>query len=443
MAAADRRWPLIVLGAGPAGVVLAKMLRDYGHEALLIGRPRPYPALEGLSERALAGLRHCGCERAAAVARPAQREAHWNGERFAGNREWLLERQTFDAALLADARAAGLTLREQTARRLWRDADGWRVELADGSVCHGDALVEARGRAAPAGRDTAQGPATVALGRRWRLPPGAPRTRVAPFAAGWFWLADDGAGNGLGQLFLSVEDAKLPPRPRLVEYYRRRLRDVDEAAGWLQGARPHGPVYARYAQPRRALPDRRAFAVERYARVGDAAFAPDPLSGHGLFQALGGALTLAAVLNTRLRQPESTALAWGFYRDRLESDFLRMARVGRDFYRLERRWSDRPFWRQRGAWPDELPAHPTAPRAPSLEYRPVNDAGLIRLREVVVTAGQPRGVWQVAGVPLAELWRLQRRETGLDPTRLAQHLQCPPEAVMTALHWLRQNPPAG
>jgi hypothetical protein len=141
-------------------------------------------------------------------------------------------------------------------------------------------------------------------------------------------------------------------------------------------------------------------------RVGDAAMAVDPLSGNGIFQALSGASVAPAVINTLLREPERAELALRFYEERVRHLFLRFARIGRDFYRAETRWSGRAFWRARAAWPDEEPAHAAAaPRVVGEELRPVVERGFIRERSVLVTSEQPLGVWRVAGAELAPLAR--------------------------------------
>ena len=131
-----------------------------------------------------------------------------------------------------------------------------------------------------------------------------------------------------------------------------------------------------------------------------------------------------------------------FYQTRAEEAFLRYSRVGRDFYRLEKRWPDRAFWHRRRLWPDDAPAHEDPAGAPpAFADMPVVEDGFIVQREVVVTPDNPRGTWRVDGVPLAPLYRLAHKRGGAGPDALAAEaaaaLRHAPDHVRTALGWLR------
>ena len=392
---------IAVIGAGPAGVVTAIVLVRRGYRVVLCHRPRSYPALEGLAERALTGLRHAGCEHAiASLSQQAARQAYWNGQSFTGNLEWLADRELFDQALLQDTRAAGVAVLDVPLARF----EYGSLLLSDGQTVRADFIIDARGRAAP--QNSAQlisGPAMTALSQRWRISDKtSAQTLISPFADGWAWLAISDQGWGLLQVFVNTERQKLPPRAKLADFYHSTLADLPFTRQWLDGATPEGPIHARFSQPQYS----RTVIAERYLRVGDTAFAIDPLSGHGVYFAISGALTAAAVVHTILSKPENSAVAEQFYRERIEDDFWRMARIGRDFYQQEQRWPEALFWRERQRWPDQQPAH-AAPDSfrPRIEKRPVNINGVIELREVIVSADHPRGVWQVAGVELASLLR--------------------------------------
>lgn len=438
-------YDIAVLGGGPAGVVTASGLARLGYRVVLFAKPRRIPAVEGLSERGLVGLRYSGCHQALERMGPAVRRlACWNGEHFSGNREWLIERRTFDAALWDDARAAGVEVVMGRAGSAQRQQTLWRIPWVsrEGSgECRAGYLIDARGRAAPHERNPVRGPLTVTLGRFWNSPQaGEPGTWVTSFQEGWAWLARDTQGAILLQLVVSTANQRLPPRAALAEHYQALQSTVDEARVWLDRARPLGGVFARYAQPQfnpRLL-------GESYARVGDAAFAIDPLSGHGVYEAISGGLALIATVNTLLARPGNAQWAERFYREKISDDFLRMARIGRDFYRQEQRWTIKPFWRERQIWPDDEPAHGVAQDvSPSIEMRPVNLEGFIDLREVIVTADHPRGIWQVAGVPLVGLLRAWREQGDKSLTDFAQgygeHHDKPLNDCQAALAWLAQR----
>ncbi|MEZ5583933.1 MAG: FAD-dependent oxidoreductase [Candidatus Competibacteraceae bacterium] len=388
-------------------------------------------------------MRYAGCVRALEHIGPAvQRIAVWNGERFSGNREWLVERRSFDSALKEDAHEAKITVITGRAERFERQHLHWRipwVSRQDGQDAWKAAfLIDARGRAAHHGRDSVRrGPLTIALGQLWTTVPGEPGTQVASFPEGWAWFARDAAGTALLQLIISSATDSVPPRGALTEHYRSLLTKVVAAQDWLKNAHPLGEVFARYAHPQ----FNPKLLRQGYARVGDAAFAIDPLSGHGVYEAIGGGLALAATINTMLTRPEDTAIAERFYRERVEDDFLRMARIGRDFYRLEQRWPEQSFWRERSGWPDDEPAHAAPNTEPTrVEFRPVNVEGFITQREVIVTADHPRGIWQVEGVPLVGLWReLQARreeQPQIAVLNYAAREGLSPKQCDSALAWL-------
>lgn len=436
------RTDVLVLGGGPAGAAAAIGLAKLGHHVAVIAAPRPFDACEGLSERTLEGLRRAGCTGAASrLGPPMRRHAAWNGVASNANREALADRRVFDAALLEDMAAAGVSVIAGRAARPTGTGAGWQLEgrAADGSGLQLTApfLIEARGRAAPAGGvQRSSGPATTALLHCRQGPKLPPAAGVVPFPNGWAWMARLADGRRYVQLAVSSAPGRLPHRGGLAAHFERLLARVPEAAAWFGGAAPAGPVAARTASPLLHP----APVGARHLRIGDAALAVDPLSGNGLFQALSTGLMAVAVVNTLLRRPGDSKLAAGFYRERVTDTFWRFARIGRDFYRQETRWPDAPFWTERRAWPDDAPAHRGAAGAMQLATRPVVAEGFVVGREVVVTPDQPFGIWQLDGVELAPLIRRLRDEPA-DETepmkaRIARLSGASPRQVETVAAWL-------
>ena len=120
-----RGMDILVIGGGPAGCTAAMGLVGLGHRVRLITRRRR-PATEGLSERVLQALHTGGCSRAlAAIGSAVRREASWNGDTTAANREWVVARDRFDAALLEDALAAGVEAVADHVTRIERHDGSW------------------------------------------------------------------------------------------------------------------------------------------------------------------------------------------------------------------------------------------------------------------------------------------------------------------------------
>ena len=434
-----RHADVLIVGGGPAGAAVAVGLARLGHKPLLISASRRQAAIEGLSDRTVQALETLGFRKALDTLGPkVVREAHWGGNLSRVNMEFVVDRADIDAALLADVEDLDIETLHDRVMRVTRSGALWHVKLSSSQLVTADFLVEARGRSAlVSSRMRLEGPATVSLARRWTGVAEVPGTSVAAMRDGWSWYASLGGGRAMLQLVVAAEPGDLPKRQSLVEFYDSILSDCEIARGWVEGSRPSGDVVVRRANPvgaKRPLED-------ATIRVGDAAVAPDPLSGHGVYVALGGAQAAAVTVNTLLRRPGSAALARSFYEERCRLDFMRLSRVGRAFYADEQRWPDSPFWRARSEWPDTKPPHETMDsHPPRIECRPVVEHGFITEHEVIVTPDHPRGIWVVDGVPLVPLYRTMMDTGGAQNIRqLAARLGRSRESVGLARQWLKQR----
>ncbi|MDH3692712.1 MAG: FAD-dependent monooxygenase [Gammaproteobacteria bacterium] len=433
------RCDIAVLGAGPAGCIAAAGLVRLGFKVAMITAARRIETWEGISARAVETLRSAGLNTAISkLEGEVVRQAHWNGFSTAANRERIVNRLDFDEALQADVVAAGVSLYQARVKSYSAAMDGWDVvgQSSSGTVqLHAGYLIEARGRQAPLlGGVRTSGPASTALSQQWSLPQGAKgMTAVAGFPDGWAWFAAGHQHKATLQLLVSSAKGDLPQRKDLRQFYQHKLESISESVQWLANAQPVGAVSARGAATTITMLQ----SERNFLRVGDACVAVDPLSGHGIFEALGSGLAAVPVVNTIMRRPQDQETARTFFRDRAAHGFLRYARIGRDFYAQEKRWSDRPFWRARQGWPDNRRAHvsPLASK-PEIVERPVVKDNFVALAEVVVTADHPRGVWQVAGVPLVPLLHLLRSGVS-DTNTVAERFGRSLDDVSIARQWLR------
>jgi menaquinone-9 beta-reductase len=434
---------IVVLGAGPAGAAVALGLRRLGHAVTVVGVPRAFDAIEGVSERVVAGLRGVGIEAAlAAIAEPSPRCATWAGATTALNSERLVDRAAFDRLLwqeLQDHRVECLPARVM---RWTPDEQGHALQMqrpgdVQAQTLRARFVVEARGRLAPhPPQGVIRGPETVAL--LWRgqgASGGAAGSAVESLPGGWAWCARLPGGAVALQLTVDPSALDLPPRARLGAFIRERLASVDAALPFLAMAATEVHAMARTSGAVLA-PE---VCGEGWVRVGDAAMAADPLSGNGIFQSLSSALQAPMVVHTLLSHPADAAHARRFHTERVQGLFQRFARIGRDFYAQEQRWAEEPFWATRRAWPDATPAHAAAGDAPPhIDERPVVDRDRIRLAEVLVTADQPLGIWHVGGVELAPLWRAARAAApGSEVEALAPLLGGSRERAASALRQMR------
>lgn len=400
---------VVVVGGGPAGCSVAMGLRGLGYEVRLLTTRRPWPSCEGISPRTLQGLRSAGLDRALAeVSAATPRRVHWNNMQTKANSEHLVLRRDFDRALLVEVGAAGIPVLAGRLLQREKADDGTHrlaVRLEDTGIAQLACrfLVDARGRGVP-GREAPllRGPETVSLVQVRQGAAGNPGSLVCSYADGWAWLARLAEGTLFLQLTVESSAQSPPKRAGLERWFDEQVQRIPEIHPWLDDTRGISRIFARGSTS--MLRDDLVSA--NAIRVGDAAMAVDPLSGNGIFQALSSALAAPAVINTLLRYPGDGALAQAFHRERVHHTFLRFARTGRDFYRLESDRSETRFWQARQGWPDDQPAHPeTAPEFLGLHERPVLEGERIRSRPVAVTSDQPLGVWHVDGVELASLLR--------------------------------------
>ncbi|MDE2351337.1 MAG: FAD-dependent monooxygenase [Alphaproteobacteria bacterium] len=425
---------IIVAGSGPAGIVTAGELARLGHQVTILAAPRSSDGLEGFSFRVVEGLRAAGLgEALAELEAPVPRHSAWNGHAQSAGSEQLIERTSFDAALLAAAsRFADLRPARLAAAARRGETIAARIVTAEGATTtlNADFLIDARGRGAPGGGRKQSGPATVALCRRYDIGNALlPSTWLETSPRGWAWLAVPGSCTGYLQVTVAGKPDALSGRRQLDSVFEALAAEFPGIAAHLAKATPKAPVFARLSTASAC----EEAARERVLRVGDAALALDPLSGHGVFEAIAGAFAAAATVNTMLCRPRDRALALRFYNERVRSTFAARVTSGRAYYQQEERWPGAPFWSARRNWPPEEAADVSSP---AIQRRPVIDHGFIAEAEVIVTPEEPRGVWLRDGVPVVALWRLLESGAIDGPETAAQALGVPVPAAARALAWL-------
>ena len=408
-----RHADVAVLGAGPAGVAVARRLAAHGAGVVVISGSLPASAREGYSARTRARLLAEGLDEAVAtLTGPVARTGHWGETRAVAGAEWLADRTTFAAALLRATAVPGIARLAGPALRVARDPGGFRIETADGGVA-ARLVVDARGRRGPQSR----GPALLAVGQRFVARSRSPATLIEPYSRGWCWCADDGE-----TVYVQLAGASGAP----TDWFAAAAHEIPALRPLLAAPR-QGPLTARPAHARLG----RASTDQRLWRVGDAALALDPLSGQGVFEALRGAVAVAAAVITVL-EGDDAEVAARFVAARHRESWSAAVLTAAGFYAENGHRG--PFWRETAAAYARLAA-PAAPVTVRIERRPVLEAGRIREREVLVTARAPRGAWVVDGVPLVPLLTLVRGGAAVPDA--AARLDRPPAAVAAALEWLK------
>lgn len=398
-----------IAGAGPAGAIAAILLARTGGSVTLVGHPSGTEGIEGVSLRLVTALR---AQRLCVEGLGSLVERHVTWGRLTGapNREYRLSRRAFDAGLCAQAADSGVRVISAGIRRVRPGA----IETIDGACMRAGLVFEARGRRAPVARERLRGTPTVSIAAACAC--GIPGAEVRAMNEGWRWRIG-GTEGGWAQVTVDAEAARDPEA-----VWRRMAGDT-----------PSGDLILRASELRLSAP----VLDPHLPRLGDAAVAMDPLSGHGLFWALGSALMAIPLADALIA--EKAELAARFYRDRVVTTFYRQARVGRDFYRAA--GLDGAFWTRRSAWPDDLPAETQPPDAPYLDRRVVVRDGQLAEAEVLVTPQDPDGAAFVGGMEIAPILARLSNEPMPDRAAFAERIlpDAPPIVAGRVYDWLAER----
>lgn len=422
-------YDIAIAGGGPAGAVAAVLLARAGFHVCLATLLPDHERLEGLSPRVVTILQSHDLA-TDGIAQPSQRRASWGEFQGDQNVEHIVNRAVFDRSLLEQARQEGVVVQEGAISALLPETS--TIRLRDGGVIRARLLFESRGRRAPrmvasaADHTKLIGPKTISVAGFLAEPSDGPiGSEIVAHPKGWTWRARPGDGRDWLQV---VGDARV-------------LRNVSGSQARIARLWQHvlGRDAAKFALPGKPVISATELRLNtpeldpRCPRLGDAAVALDPLSGHGLFWAISSALMALPMARTIFNG--KTDLAAEFYRNRVIDTFWRQARIGRDFH--AEAGQDGAFWQARSLWPDSNPAHANI-SAPRLEQRVLLRNGDLTRGEVLVTNADPGGAAFVLGQEIAPILRaLGNRPLPDFPTFHTKYL--PQQSARTAegLHgWL-------
>ena len=210
---------VVVLGAGPAGAAVALGLKRLGYPVRVVSEWRRFAALEGVSQRVLeACVMPVSPVRACADA-PSARRVAWGADSQSINRECLLDRPRFDAALREDLAAVGIAVQEARVLRVEALERGTSCISTAASRCVRISWWKpevARHR----WRGRLRGPETLSLLNTWREAPGQPGSALESLADGWAWMARREDGRCYWQITLDARD--LPPKEQLPAWCAQR-----------------------------------------------------------------------------------------------------------------------------------------------------------------------------------------------------------------------------
>ena len=425
-----------IVGAGPAGTALAIRLRRFGYSVVVVTNGRCQYGIQGLSPRAVEQLHSLGAESAVrTITCRSTRAVFWGGGEASPNDEHLVDRRDLDAALCRDAVDSGARIVIGTAPAVLPKTEVLAVRTRTPGAGHLSAAtrhvsariwVDARGRTVRSSAPMeAYGPPTWAIQQHFRSAAATDSSAIASLKDGWCWIGVRANGEGVLQRVVHGGRGRLTGL-RSIDLFGE-IKTCNAALGrLLTNVKPVGLPRA-YS----AAATLRAGDPEQF-RVGDALLAPDPLSGHGVYEALANSLNVAAAVNTCLRAPQDAPLAHQFVVARARERCHILAELGHRAYSLERRWSDVQFWRERQ---QDLRFAERPPVEPSIiRGMPVLDHDRVVPASVLVTPSHPRGVWRVHDVPVTDL--LEYLRAGRQLPDAARALDVSLDRAVRAAHWL-------
>jgi flavin-dependent dehydrogenase len=347
---------VVIAGGGPAGMATALELAGSFSVAVVDPRPRrriragetlppgcrPLLARLGLL-RSFANGGHARCE--GTMAAWGTDDVHFTDYLIHPERHgWRLDRDAFDAMLVAEGVRRGLTMIDASISDVARCHDGWRVTAGERELA-ARVIVDATGRYAAIARRVGARKVVFdqLVGVAGMFVPAARIERSFPLIEarpdGWVYSAV--VPNG--QLaVVAMTDSDIA-----------RANGLHDAASWqdwiaaapltrrrFENARLAAAPVAASAGSHRLDPA----AGDGWLAVGDAASAFDPLSSQGIIKALDTGIAAAAAISRHFAGEGSALTA---YAETIENDFASYLALRTRYYRMEKRWPMQPFWRRR------------------------------------------------------------------------------------------------
>jgi flavin-dependent dehydrogenase len=359
-------YDVVVLGGGPAGTAAALSLKQLdpslavaiversGYESLRVGETLP-PAAQSL-------LVHLGVWETflqASFLPSYGTAAAWGSDEQYENefiyslegRGWHLDRKVFDALLAESAtrRGVALYMPAKIGDTRLQENQRWRLVVhADDGACYdleARFIIDATGRRAVFARARGANRQVVdqLVGAFMFFEVSTEQLDASALVEAWedgWWYSALLPDSRLVVACMSDADLVKQQGLRYVDRWLAQVRQTQHTHARLADAHSQTTpiIYAAYSHHLTQA------AGEGWLAAGDAASTFDPLSAQGILKALRGGIFASYAALDFLK---SDASGLEKYRAVSDAEFSSYLRARSAYYRLERRWPDRPFWRRR------------------------------------------------------------------------------------------------
>lgn len=353
----------IVVGGGPAGSAVARLLSSWGHDVLVLARPTDprrglAESLPPSSRKLLSAIGVLDAVEHAPFCRGTGNIVWWGDrvgdlEPYGGSDGggFQVFRPDLDALLLSEARKAGAVVHgDAIVRGFDLGDDCASVEFVSGGEsrsARGRFVVDASGRTGVIGRrfrrwEPGYGmQALIGVWERsggWGLPDES-YTCVEMHQDGWAWSIPVRPGTRHLVVMVDGRVSDLPRAATLERTYVAALGKTAQMDRLREGARLQR-VWACDA----SLYSASSYAGPRFMLVGDAGSAIDPLSSFGVKKALGSAWIGAVALHTALVDSTLQAPAFDFFEAREREVYAAHLRHSAAYAREALARHPHPFW---------------------------------------------------------------------------------------------------
>ncbi len=349
----DDFFDVCVVGGGPAGSTIAKVLQGFGHKVALVEKeefPRPNIGIS-LTPRIhhfldLLNVREA-IEKSEFI-KSKKAIISWsendNYERENEQSGYHVDRGLFDKILLDSTIQSGVDLYQPfTSKHVkWMNTGNWEIPLegAEQKMLKSKFIVDATGNGSVLPSKKKQYlPKTICIYAYWNIPELKDHNSYVEAGSNhWYWGAPCAHNTFAACVFVDPKEIN-KKETSIDEFYLKKLKESKHLNFCLKGN----------LKEKISTCTTTGFYDEdpigrNYIKVGNAAYSVDPLSAQGVQKAIASAYQGGIVVNTILSENYNTQDAIEFYRTTQKNNLDQHKKWTQDFYSQHKTFSDQPFW---------------------------------------------------------------------------------------------------